>query len=138
MKLFGKFKEKRLTTMTDNEREVVVAVPDIKEYLVREYNRANDLKLIIEGQEQQLEKAEETKLKYDAALVTLDEYSKRLERAESEIETCVSHLLNDEYDDWTFGCEKINCCYNFSDIGKTVFLTPEEAEKALKEGADNG
>lgn len=53
------------------------------------------------------------------------------------LETCVSHLLNDEYDDWTFGCEKINCCYNFSDIGKTVFLTPEEAEKALKEGADN-
>ena len=27
--------------------------------------------------------------------------------------------------------------FNFSDIGKTVFLTLEEAEKALKERADN-
>lgn len=29
------------------------------------------------------------------------------------IETYVCHLLNDEYDDWTFGCEHINCCYKF-------------------------
>lgn len=54
------------------------------------------------------------------------------------LETCVSCLLNDKYDGWTFRCEKINCCYKFSDIGKTIFLTKEEAEKALKEGADNG
>lgn len=28
--------------------------------------------------------------------------------------------------------------FSFSDIGKSVFLTREEAEQALKEGADNG
>ena len=49
------------------------------------------------------------------------------------IETCVSHLLNDEYDDWTFDCENINCCYSFNEIGKTVFLTKSEAEQKLKE-----
>ncbi len=29
-------------------------------------------------------------------------------------------------------------CIPFEQFGKTVFLTKEEAEKALKEGADNG
>lgn len=53
------------------------------------------------------------------------------------LETCVSHLLNDEYDGWTFGCEKINCCYNFSAIGKIVFLSREEAERALEGGENN-
>ncbi len=84
MKLLEKIKEKRLVTKGSDEREVVVSVPDIKEYLVREYNRVNDLKLINEGLEQQIEEAKQTKLDYDAALVTLDEYSKRLVLSEKE------------------------------------------------------
>ncbi len=40
MKLLEKIKEKRLVAKSSDEREVVVSVPDIKEYLVREYNRA--------------------------------------------------------------------------------------------------
>lgn len=84
MKLLEKIKEKRLAVKSSDEREVVVSVPDIKEYLVREYNRVNDLKLINEGLEQQLEEAKQTKLDYDAALVTLDEYSKRLVLSEKE------------------------------------------------------
>lgn len=85
MSLFTKIKEKSLAIRKSNEREIVVSVPDIKEYLVKEYERVNDLKLINEGLEQKLQEAEETKMKYDATLVTLDEYSKRLERAEKEI-----------------------------------------------------
>lgn len=85
MSIFTKIKEKSLAIRKTNEREIVVAVPDIKEYLVREYNRVNDLKLINEGLEQKIQEAEETKMKYDATLVTLDEYSKRLERAKKEI-----------------------------------------------------
>ena len=86
MSFWGKIKGKSLALRETNEREVVVAVPEIKEYLVREYERVNDLKLINEGLEQQLEKSRETELKYDATLVTLDEYSKRLQRAEMEIQ----------------------------------------------------
>ncbi len=52
------------------------------------------------------------------------------------IETCVSHLLFDD-EDCTFGCEHINNSYNFNDFGKTVFLTREEAEKALAERRDS-
>lgn len=49
------------------------------------------------------------------------------------LETYVTFLLCDECDDWTFRCEDINRAFSFSEIGKTVFLTPEEAEKSLKE-----
>lgn len=51
------------------------------------------------------------------------------------LETCVSYLLCDD-DGWSFGCEHINRNYNLDDIGKTVFLTKEEAEQKLKGGAE--
>ena len=86
MRVFEKIKEKSLAKREVNEREITVAVPDIKEYLVKEYNRVNNLKLINERLEQELEQARETELKYKATLVTLDEYSKRLKQAETEIE----------------------------------------------------
>ena len=49
------------------------------------------------------------------------------------LETCVSYLLCDD-DGWSFGCEHINRNYYLDDISKTVFLTREEAEQALKGG----
>lgn len=64
----------------------VVSVPDIKEYLVREYERVNELKIQNEKLVEQLEQMRELQLKYDAALVTLDEYSKRQEIAKSELQ----------------------------------------------------
>ncbi len=85
MNIFSKFKEKSLSLRKPASEEVIVAVPDIKEYLVKEYERVNDLKLINEGLQQQLEKTKETEIKYDAAMVTLDEYSKRLKQSEREI-----------------------------------------------------
>ena len=64
----------------------VISIPDIKEYLVKEYERVNDLKLENERLREQLEQARELELKYDAALVTLDEYSKRQEIAKLELQ----------------------------------------------------
>lgn len=85
MGLINKIKEKGLIVKKNNEREAIISVPDIKEYLVKEYERVNNLKLINEGLEQQLKEAEEINLKYNATLVTLNEYSNRLELAEREI-----------------------------------------------------
>ena len=81
------FKKKEETALVEKENPVVVSVPDIKEYLVREYNRVNSLVLEKEKLEEKLKIAEELKLKYDATLVTLDEYSKRLKNAEFKIES---------------------------------------------------
>lgn len=85
MNFLKKIRGTGLAVRESTEREVVISVPDIKEYLVKEYNRVNDLKLLNEGLEQQLKEAKEIELKYNATLVTLDEYSKRLERAEKEV-----------------------------------------------------
>lgn len=76
-------KSEELTVVPDTE--ISVAIPDIKQYLVEEYERVNELKLINEGLEQELEKSQEVKIKYDAALVTLDEYSRRLKSTELSI-----------------------------------------------------
>lgn len=88
MNIFKRIKETSLATKEDKRQDIIVNVPDIKEYLVKEYERVNDLVLINKGLEQQLEEARETETKYKAALVTLDEYSKRLKSAE----TGINHL----------------------------------------------
>ena len=83
MNLFKRKTETTITPITD--APVTIAVPDIKDYLVKEYERVNELKLYTQKLEEDLELSRETQLKYDATLVTLDEYSKRLKNAENEI-----------------------------------------------------
>ena len=55
-----------------SDAPVVVAVPDIKEYLVKEYERARELVARIEELEKQLEEAELVRDQYKAAMVTLE------------------------------------------------------------------
>lgn len=84
MKLFGRKDE---TAIVVKKPEVVsVAVPDIKQYLVNEYERVEVLKAKLEEYELKFEEAIELKFKYDATLVTLDEYSKRLKQAGENID----------------------------------------------------
>lgn len=92
MKLFGRKDE---TAIVVKEPEVVsVAAPDIKQYLVNEYERVEGLKAKLVEYETKLEEAEELKFKYDATLVTLDEYSKRLKQADDNIEKEKQRVVN--------------------------------------------
>ena len=92
MKLFRRKEEAALIV---KESEVVsVAVPDIKQYLVNEYERVEGLKAKLIEYETKLEEAEELKFKYDATLVTLDEYSKRLKQADDNIEKEKQKVVN--------------------------------------------
>lgn len=59
-----------------------VKVKDIKQYLMDEYERSQKLLNQNEYLRGELEKAKELKLQYDATLVTLDAYQKRLENQE--------------------------------------------------------
>ena len=77
---------KTTTALAEVECPVAVSVPDIKEYLVKEYQRVENLKLKLEECENKLEEASEVEHKYKATLVTLDEYSKRLKHSEELIE----------------------------------------------------
>lgn len=84
MKLF-KRKEKPLQVeiveqgIMRKQELATVKVRDIKEYLLDEYERSQKLFEQNERLKGQMLKAEEIKIKYDATLVTLDEYKTRLE-----------------------------------------------------------
>ena len=78
-------KKKRLVKVSDCENSLIVSVPDIKAYLVAEFERNNNLQLFIDGMKQKIEEAEEVKLKYDASLVTLDAYKRRVDSLESRL-----------------------------------------------------
>ena len=84
MKLF-KRKEKPLEVeiveqgIMRKQELATVQVRDIKEYLLDEYERSQKLFEQNERLKGQMLKAEEIKIKYDATLVTLDEYKTRLE-----------------------------------------------------------
>lgn len=73
-------------TDANNEfNPLVVSVPEIKEYLVREFETTKRLQGVINELKEKLEDAEEFKIKYDAAMVTIDGYSKKLEDADDRI-----------------------------------------------------
>ena len=92
MRLFGRKDE---TALVVKESDVVsVAVPDIKQYLVNEYERVEGLKAKLEEYEAKLEEVTELKFKYDATLVTLDEYSKRLKQADENINKEKQKVVN--------------------------------------------
>ena len=83
--MFGLFK-KQVPVAAEETQLATVQVRDIKQYLVDEYKRAKDLCAINENLKEKLEAAEETNLKYKAALVTLDEYRSRLEVHEKQLQ----------------------------------------------------
>lgn len=61
-----------------------VQVRDIKQYLLDEYERSKQLYEQNQILKVKLQESEEVKVKYDATLVTLDEYKNRLDRYEKE------------------------------------------------------
>lgn len=62
-----------------------VTVADIKQYLVDEFQNTNNQQKEIEQLKDKIKKSLETELKYNTALVTLDEYKNRLEEREKRI-----------------------------------------------------
>lgn len=84
--MFGFNKKQELITgMLGEPKEIVVSVPDIKEYLIREYDRSKELAKTIECKDGEIDKYKEMELKYKATLVTLDEYSNRNRSSEWSI-----------------------------------------------------
>lgn len=74
-------KREETSLVVSEKREVpaTIQVRDIKEYLVEEYERSRELLAQNDRLKERIAAAEEIKLKYDAALVTLDEYNVRLD-----------------------------------------------------------
>lgn len=62
-----------------------VSVADIKQYLVDEFKNSEDQRKTIENLKDKIKKALEIEIKYNTALVTLDEYKNRLTDREKRI-----------------------------------------------------
>ena len=87
MGLFHLFmKDTESTELVAKRDEIAtIKVPEIKEYLVQEYERSQQLYQANERLREELMLAEETEEKYKATLVTLAEYKVRLDRQEAII-----------------------------------------------------
>lgn len=87
MGLFHLFiKDTESTELVAKRDEVAtIKVPEIKEYLVQEYERSQQLYQANERLREELRLSEETEEKYKATLVTLAEYKARLDRQEAVI-----------------------------------------------------
>ena len=79
------FKRKCLFSLKRNVEIATVAVPDIKEYLIRGYEHEKCLEQTIANLKAQIEEFEDIKKKYEASLVTLDAYSAKINRMDATI-----------------------------------------------------
>ena len=113
----GLFRNKEIEAPVQEPQELQIKVPDIKEYLVREYEAAKDRELQIECLEIRLKEADELKMKYDAAMITLKEYRDRLDNEEAkkdklrqkiEKETAAKHEARDELNSYKIKFHELN------------------------------
>lgn len=62
-----------------------ISIPDIKQYLVEEFNNTSQLQKEVYKLQDDLKKCAETEVKYQATLLTLDEYRNRVKEKEARI-----------------------------------------------------
>lgn len=75
-----------------------IAVPDIKQYLVDEFNLIKDLEKDIKNKTKQINKLQETEQKYNMSLVTLNEYKERLVEKDKTIDSLNNTIKDKEKD----------------------------------------
>jgi len=76
MKLFSKKNE----LVVKNNKIQTIQVRDLKEYLVRDFEQIKTSEQIIENLKLRIEELNEIKIKYDATLITLEEFDARVLR----------------------------------------------------------
>lgn len=76
MKLFSKKNE----LVVRNSEIQSIQVRDLKEYLVKDFEQIKTSEQIIENLKSQIEELNKIKIKYDATLITLEEFDARVSR----------------------------------------------------------
>lgn len=119
---------KRKNEVKENDL-VTIEVPDIKQYLVTEFDRANNLIKENKRLKMLLEKSEEIKFKYDATIITLDEYKKRLDDYELSIKDLEQKIEDIKQDKMKAIEDKNSLIIQLNQFGRTK----DEVEKRLIE-----
>ena len=132
---FNPFKLRTEIVPVDRKQELAtVRIPDIKEYLVQEYERSQKLYQQNEDLRMKLQEAEEVKLKYDASLVTLSEYKARLDRQERTIEAKNAEVDRIKQDMAVLRDELNNYKIRFSQASLTKEELRGEVAQEIKDG----
>lgn len=92
--LFKRTKDKEVSQIENQDNSIikvekneieVIEVRDIKQYLANEYDYVHKLENEVLHLKEELELSEETKIKYEASLVTLEEFDNRIHSRDNEI-----------------------------------------------------
>lgn len=91
----------------DRKPEVVVSVPELKEYLVKEFETNRRLNSRIEELELEVSTLEAIQIKYNTALVALDGYSNKLDALNERLNK-VTNEKNDFRAKWEKANDELN------------------------------
>lgn len=88
-KILKRKKDDNCTSLSVQEIKVI----DLKQYLVNGYNEIRQVKQKLEEKEEELEKEKLYKIKYDATLVTLDEFKNRDDENKEKIKKIEQKII---------------------------------------------
>ena len=119
---------KRKNEVKENDI-ITIEIPDIKQYLVNEFDRANNLIKENKRLKMLIEESEEIKIKYDATVITLDEYKKRLDEYELIIKELEQKIEDVKQDKMKAIDDKNSLIIKLNQLGRTK----DDVEKRLIE-----
>lgn len=120
-------KETSVAVVEKNDIEVI-EVRDVKQHLVNQFNYVHELESEIKELKEKIDLAEEVKFKYDAALVTLDEFDNRLKSKENHIKELNAKISLLKEEKKKVIDDKNTCIIKLNQLGRTK----EEIEEKLQ------
>ena len=110
MKLFSKKNE----LVVRNSEIQPIQVRDLKEYLVKDFEQIKTSEQIIENLKSQIEELNKIKIKYDATLITLEEFDARVLREKDKKRKINYKYYTDQ--DWGV-CDNYDISLNTGTLG---------------------
>lgn len=132
--MFGLVKKETKQQIEDRyELTKSVKMVDIKGYLQKEYDRANQRENMIKGLEEEIEELTEISLKYDAMLVVQQETQKRIENQDELIKELREKIKTRDEEIKLYKSKQIDIKVNAENKLKEKDNEIKELKKQIKE-----
>lgn len=132
--MFGLVKKETKQQIEDRyELTKSVKMVDIKGYLQKEYDRANQRENMIKGLEEEIEELTEISLKYDAMLVVQQETQKRIEKQDELIKELREKIKTRDDEIKLYKSKQIDIKVNAENKLKEKDNEIKELKKQIKE-----
>lgn len=110
-----------------------IAVRDLKEYLVRDFEQIKDNEQVIERLKEKVEELTEIEIKYKATLITLEEYDTRVLREKEKVTKLEKKLDEKQARIKELLEEKNNCLIREKQAMDKIKNTQKYVEKEIKD-----